>query len=215
MRDSNRPLDVLVAAVGLLLAAPLLAVLALVVRLDSAGPVLLTQERMGRGNRRFWMHKLRTLAAGAEFAPRRAAANDPRITRVGRWLRRVRLDELPQLFDVLCGHMALVGPRPELPEALGAVPKADLDALLSVRPGCTGPTQLMFFAEDEVLSEVADPGATYREVLVPAKVRHDLAWLGRRTLTDDLWVLLRTPFVLLSSCARARSQRRVLALLQD
>lgn len=213
MRDSNRPLDVLVAVVGLLLTAPLLLVLALVVRLDSAGPVLLAQERMGRGRRRFAMHKLRTLATGSEHAHLRASANDPRITRVGRWLRRGRLDELPQLFDVLCGHMALVGPRPELPEALTEVPAADLDALLSVRPGWTGPTQLAFFAEDEVLAQVADPTAAYREVLVPAKVRHDLAWLERRTLVHDLWVLLRTPFVLLSRSAWARSRRRVVQLL--
>lgn len=213
MRDSNRPMDVLLAAFGLLLLGPLLVMLALVVRLDSAGPVLLAQERMGRGRRRFRMHKFRTLTSGSEHAHRRAPANDPRITRVGRWLRRSRLDELPQLFDVLCGHMALVGPRPELPEALGAVPQADLDALLSVRPGWTGPTQLAFFAEDEVLDQVADPTAAYRQVLVPAKVRHDLAWLERRTLAHDLWVLLRTPFVLLSRSAWARSRQRVAQLL--
>lgn len=213
MRDSNRALDVVLAVLCLLVAAPLLLVLMALVRLDGPGPVLLAQERVGRNGRRFRLHKLRTLRAGSETEGRRAPAGDPRITRAGRWLRRTRLDELPQVFDVLRGAMAMVGPRPELAEALAAVPPADLAAWLSVRPGWTGPTQLAFLAEDAVLDEVTEPDATYRDVLVPHKVASDLDWLARRTLRSDLWVLAQTPWRLLSRRAWARSRRRVAALL--
>lgn len=205
-----RGIDVALAAALLLPAAPVLLLAALLLR-AGGGPVLFAQRRLGRGGVPFTLHKLRTLSttAGEPVAP----AGDPRVTRLGRGLRRWRLDELPQLVDVLRGRMALVGPRPEVPANLTAVPAADLARVLAVRPGITGPTQLRFLAEDEVLAEVAEPARVYREVLMPAKVREDLAWLGRRTLRGDLAVLLRTPFVLASRRARARSRARVRALL--
>ena len=144
-----------------------------------------------------------------------APEGDPRVTRIGAWLRHFRLDELPQLYDVLRGRMALVGPRPETPANLSAVDEEQLDRWLSVRPGVTGPTQLAFIAEDELLRQFASPTQTYRRVLVPAKVAHGIKWLATRTLASDLAVLPQTLVVLASRRARFRSRRHIEALLRE
>lgn len=194
----------------LLLAAPAMVLIAIALRL-AGGHVLFAQVRVGRGGVAFLLLKFRTLDGdgGATVA----TSADPRSHRLGRWLRRWHVDELPQLWNVLRGDMALVGPRPEVPANLTAVDPGELALLRTVRPGLTGPTQLAFLAEDEVLAEVPDPVATYRSVLVPAKVRSDLQWLARRSWAGDLLVLLRTPLVLLSPTAHRRSRQRVRALL--
>jgi lipopolysaccharide/colanic/teichoic acid biosynthesis glycosyltransferase len=202
MRNLPRIADVLLAATGLLVAMPLLAAAALAIRLATRGPVWFAQERLGRGGRPFVLHKLRTLA------------DDGAPTRIGGWLRRTRLDELPQLWDVLRGRMALVGPRPETAVNLAAVAPADRQRLLAVRPGLTGPTQLEFLGEDDALAGCADRLRVYREILVPEKVRRDLRWFGQRSCGGDLRVLACTPFAVLSRRVRARSRRLVEALLE-
>ncbi len=199
----SRLFDLCVGSVLLVLTAPLQAAIALAVRFDLGAPVLFTQTRLGRGGVPFSLHKFRTLREG-EVAP---------ATPFGRWLRQLHLDELPQLCDVLRGRMALVGPRPEVPANLEAIDGASRARLWRVRPGITGPTQLRFVAEDEVLAELAEPLDVYRRVLVPTKVQHDLVWLEQRTWWRDLLVLLRTPLVLLSPFARRRSKSMVRALL--
>ena len=212
MQRLARVLDVVIAAVALLLSAPLLLLIAVAIRLDGPGALLFVQERLGRGHSAFRLHKFRTLTGPDEHTV--TPANSERETRVGHWLRRWHLDELPQLVDVLRGHLALVGPRPEVPANLEAVDAADLERLLAVRPGLTGPTQLAFLAEDEVLAHVPDPTRIYRRVLVPAKVRCDLEWLASRTLVGDLRVLLATPFAIFSRRAREQSQRRLKVLIR-
>jgi lipopolysaccharide/colanic/teichoic acid biosynthesis glycosyltransferase len=193
----------------LLLAAPLMLLLAVWLGAGGGG-VWFGQQRLGRGGTPFRLWKFRTLAGdGPDVVP----GNDPRHRRLGRWLRRTRLDELPQLWNVLCGDMALVGPRPEVPGNLAAVPADELARVLAVRPGLTGPTQLAFVAEDEVLAMVLDPVVAYRQVLVPAKVRRDLLWLAGRCWAGDLLVLLRTPLALLSPAGYRRSRATVQALL--
>jgi len=208
-----RLVDVVLSLLLLIVAAPLLVVLALAIRWFDGAPVLFAQQRLGRGGVPFRLHKLRTLvrAAGPTVSPEA----DPRTTRLGGWLRRLHVDELPQLFDVLRGRMALVGPRPEVPANLAAVPAADLERLWAVRPGITGPTQLAFLAEDELLAAMPDPVATYREVLVPAKVAMDLDWSRRRTLVTDLWLLFATPWRVCSGRSRQRSRDRLRALLRS
>lgn len=194
----------------LLLSGPLLLLAMAAVRIGGR-PVVFSQRRLGRDGTPFDMHKLRTLAApdGPSVAP----TGDQRTTTIGRWLRRWHIDELPQLVDVLRGDMALVGPRPEVPDNLVAASREQLQRVQSVRPGMTGPTQLRFLGEDDVLAECADPQGAYREVIVPHKVAQDAAWLNTRTLRGDLLVLLRTPVELLSRQARARSRAMVRALL--
>jgi lipopolysaccharide/colanic/teichoic acid biosynthesis glycosyltransferase len=181
-------------------------VIAVLIKRDGPGSVIFTQLRLGRGGEPYRMHKFRTLRERRDEEGTVAPEGDARVTHVGRWLRHCRLDELPQLLDVLRGRMALVGPRPEVPANLEAIAPAERDLLLSVRPGLTGPVQLEFIAEDELLAEVPDPTETYRMIIVPAKVRTNLTWLASRSFLGDLLVLLRTPVVLFSRRARARSR---------
>jgi len=188
----TRAFDVVVAAVVLLALAPLLVVVAIAVKLGSRGPALFHAERVGRGGRRFRMHKFRTMTRGGD-GPRVTTAADPRVTSVGRPLRATHLDEAPQLWNVLVGDMSLVGPRPEDPAFV------DVDApawrrILSVRPGLTGPTQLRFAAVERATLGAADPERDYRERVLPAKLLADVEYVERRTFVGDVVLLLRTPF---------------------
>ena len=190
---AKRLFDLLLAAGALLLLAPLLLVLALVVWLDTPGPVFFRQERVGRGGRTFRIHKFRTMGVDA---PQRGLAltvgEDPRITRSGRWLRRTRLDELPQLIDVLKGDMSLVGPRPEVPRYVQHYPPALRDRALAVRPGITDPSSLAFLNESERLAAAADPEREYIEHILPAKLQAAADYAAHASLWTDLGVIART-----------------------
>jgi lipopolysaccharide/colanic/teichoic acid biosynthesis glycosyltransferase len=189
----KRLFDLLVALGGLVVfGLPMLAI-ALWVRLDSPGPVFFRQERVGRGGRPFRIHKFRTMSADAPFrGPLLTVGADPRITRAGAWLRRSKLDELPQLLDVLAGHMSIVGPRPEVPQYVALYPASLREQVLSVRPGITDPVSLRLADESELLAKAADPEREYREVILPAKLREAAAYAGRATLWSDLVVIGRT-----------------------
>ena len=131
-----------------------------VVKLDSRGPVFFRQQRVGRHGVLFRIHKFRSMVADApQRGPALTVGADARITRVGRWLRRTRLDELPQFIDVLAGHMSLVGPRPEVPQYVAHYPAALRERALSVRPGITDPSSLLYLDESELLARAADPRA--------------------------------------------------------
>ena len=190
--------DLVLATIALLLLAPLLLALAAAIRIDSPGPVFFRQQRVGRHGVPFEIHKFRTMVAAA---PRRGPAvtldRDPRITRVGRWLRGKRLDELPQLLDVLRGRMSLVGPRPELPRFVAAYPAELRAAVLAVRPGITDPASLAHLDEAAMLAGSADPERDYVEKILPAKLRLQAEYASRATLRSDLTVLWRTLRVLL------------------
>ena len=190
---AKRLFDLAVAALGLLLLAPLLVLLALAVRVDSPGPVLFRQERVGRHGVAFRIHKFRTMRVDAGASgPAVTVDRDPRVTRVGRWLRHYRLDELPQLVDVLRGRMSLVGPRPELPRFVAHYPAALRAAVLSVRPGITDPATLAHIDEAALLARSADPERDYIEKVLPPKLRLQAEYAARATLRSDLGVLLRT-----------------------
>ncbi|RVT52061.1 sugar transferase [Rubrivivax albus] len=188
---AKRLFDVLLAGMGLLLSWPLLLLLAVWVRLDSPGPALYRQLRVGRCGVPFRIRKFRTMFVDAGGPPL-TVGDDPRITRAGRMLRRTRLDELPQLLDVLQGTMSLVGPRPEVPRYMDAAP-ADLKArVLAVRPGMTDPVAVAHLDESALLAQAADPEQVYRDVLLPAKLRAAAEYADRATLATDLQVLWRT-----------------------
>lgn len=197
---TKRLFDLAVAAVGLCLAWPVMGLLALAIKLDSSGPVFFRQERVGRGGRLFRIHKFRTMVSDA---PARGLAitvgEDPRVTRVGRWLRRSKLDELPQLLDVLAGHMSLVGPRPEVPRYLPYYPLDLKDRVLSVRPGITDPVSLKFADESILLARAQDPEREYREVILPAKLREAAHYVDHATLWTDLKILGATAWLILGS----------------
>jgi len=194
----KRTFDLVMAALGLIVFAPVMLAVAVWVRLDSAGPVFFRQERVGRFGRPFRIHKFRTMVADA---PARGlpltVGSDARVTRAGAWLRRSKLDELPQLIDVLLGHMSVVGPRPEVPKYVALYPPALRDKVLSVRPGITDPVSLKLADESQLLAQSADPEREYIEVLLPAKLREAAAYAERATLRDDLRVVARTLRLLL------------------
>ena len=193
---AKRLFDVAVSVLALLLLAlPMLAIAAWI-RLDSPGPVFFRQQRVGRHGVPFSIHKFRTMRADAGGLPL-TVGTDPRITRAGRWLRRTRLDELPQLLDVLAGHMSLVGPRPEVPRYVALYPPALRDRALAVRPGITDPASLEHLDEAALLAAAADPEREYVERILPRKVAQAAAYAERATLVSDVAVLARTARALL------------------
>lgn len=192
----RRTVSCLVALLLALLLLPVLAALALLVRVVDGAPVFYRARRVGRGGREFAMLKFRTMRAGP--GPLITTAHDPRITRLGRWLRRWRLDELPQLLNVLRGEMLLVGPRPESPE-YAAHYGAQRAAMLRLWPGITDPGTLAFlFLETEIVSRAADPAQAYVHTVMPARNRLSLAYAAVATPWQDLAVLVQTVRALLS-----------------
>ncbi|MBK7060009.1 MAG: sugar transferase [Rubrivivax sp.] len=190
---AKRLFDLLGATLALaLLASPMLLV-ALLIKVDGPGPVFFRQDRVGRFGRVFRIHKFRTMVADApQRGPALTVGADPRITRSGQWLRRTRLDELPQLIDVLLGHMSLVGPRPEVPKYVEHYPPALRDRALAVRPGITDPSSLAFLDEAELLAAAADPEREYIEHILPRKLQAAADYAASASLWTDLQVIART-----------------------
>ena len=188
----KRAVDLVLAGTGLVVGAPLLALLSAAIRLDSPGPVLFRQTRIGRHRQPIQTFKLRTMVVDTEgVGTQITARNDPRITRVGRWLRRTKLDELPQLWNVLRGDMSLVGPRPEVPRYVDAY-RPEWENLFSVRPGLTDPASLVFRDEERLLASAHDQELAYREVIMPIKLQLALEGVERSSFRHDLGILART-----------------------
>ncbi len=188
---AKRVFDIVCALLGLALLAPLLLALALWVKLDSPGPVFFRQERVGRQGRPFLIHKFRSMRAD-NAGPQITVGADPRITRSGALLRRYKLDELPQLWDVLRGAMSLVGPRPEVPKYVALYPEDLRRLVLSVRPGITDPASLRYRNESERLAAAADPEREYIEVVMPAKLALAADYVRKASLGGDLRLILST-----------------------
>jgi lipopolysaccharide/colanic/teichoic acid biosynthesis glycosyltransferase len=189
----KRVLDCTVACLGLLLLAPLFGLIALSIKLDSPGSVFFAHERVGRYGRKFKVLKFRTMV---KDAPKRGGAitagHDPRITRIGRILRKTKLDELPQLWNVLRGEMSLVGPRPEVEKYVELWDPQLREIVLSVRPGITGLTQIRYRHEESLLAQQPDPETYYRETLLPLKLQSDAEYVQKRSLWFDVSLLWRT-----------------------
>lgn len=182
--------ELLIAAFALALVSPVILVCAILVKLDSPGPVLFIATRVGKGGREFRIYKIRTMGASDGSGPRVTAVDDPRITRVGARLRRWRLDELPQLFNVLRGQMALVGPRPEDPRYVRHYTD-EQRMILRARPGLSSPATLAYLDEESMLVG-RDPERLYLDGIMPAKLRIELDYLKGRTLRSDVGVVVRT-----------------------
>lgn len=186
----KRLFDMVCAALGLLVLAPVLLLAAVWIKLDSPGPALFRQTRVGRFGVPFTIHKFRTMRVEPGAAITVGA--DPRITRSGHFLRQTKLDELPQLWDVLRGAMSLVGPRPELARYVELYPADLRERVLAVRPGITDPASLAFSHEAELLAAAADPEREYREVVMPAKLKLSVDYAARASLATDLRLIART-----------------------
>src|SRR5262249_43180358 len=159
-----------------------LLLIALLVRLSSPGPALFRQARLGRGGREFAIWKFRTMRSDAAPGPLITAAGDARVTPLGRFLRHTKIDELPQLVNVLVGDMSLVGPRPEVPKYLPCYDRA----VLAVRPGITDPASIAYRDEEELLARFADPERAYVELVLPKKLELARAYLREQSLGRDL-----------------------------
>lgn len=189
----KRVFDLAVAGAGLVLLAPVFAAIALAIRLDTPGPVFYRQQRVGRAGALFRIHKFRTMVhdprgTGLEIT----AGADPRITRVGVFLRRTKLDELAQLIDVLEGTMSLVGPRPEVPRYVALYPQALRDKVLSVRPGITDLASIEFRDESELLARCDDPEREYVQVVMPRKLALAARYVDEASFATDLRLIGRT-----------------------
>ena len=192
----KRGFDLAVAVLGALITSPVVAVAAIAVKLDSPGPALYSGPRVGRGGTEFRMHKLRTMRQGADAAgPAVTAGDDPRVTRVGRFLRRTKIDEIPQLWNVVLGDMSMVGPRPEHPRYVARYTPEER-RLLEERPGITGPATIAFMDEETMLSG-GDGERRYLEDVMPRKLEVELDYIDRATFTSDLAILLKTVAVVL------------------
>jgi lipopolysaccharide/colanic/teichoic acid biosynthesis glycosyltransferase len=206
VRFGKRILDIFLAATALLIAGPLLLACALAIYLDSRGSIFYSQWRLGQNAVPFRIIKLRTMVPGADAqGPRVTASGDPRITSVGRILRRAKLDELPQLLNVLRGEMSLVGPRPELPEFVAKYTASERK-IFDVRPGITGPASVTYIDEETVLASRSNREEFYINHLMREKLEMDLAYCRTVSLLSDLRIILRTATSLFNVFSRQKSR---------
>jgi lipopolysaccharide/colanic/teichoic acid biosynthesis glycosyltransferase len=188
----KRAFDIVFATVALLVLLPLLLVFALAVALTSPGGAFFRQVRVGRGGKEFRLLKFRSMRPGSEAKGQLTiGGRDPRITGVGYFLRKTKLDELPQLWNVLVGDMSIVGPRPEVPRYV-ALYTPEQRVVLSVRPGITGMASMDYVDENEMLANASDPERAYIEEVMPAKLALDLRYVRERNLLLDLRIIAAT-----------------------
>ncbi len=195
----KRSFDIVLSAIMLVVLAPFLALVAVAVRLDSPGPALFRQERVGLGGKPFRICKFRTMVVNAAAAGTALTVKqDARITRFGGFLRDWKIDELPQLLNVLRGEMSFVGPRPEVPKYMAYYTDRQRDIILSMRPGVTDYAAIMFRNESELLDGKDDPEAVYRNQIMPAKFELYERYSRDTGLLTDLRLMVCTVIVLIS-----------------
>ncbi len=188
----KRLFDIFFSFLGLLVLAPLFVVVAILVKIDSTGPVFFRHTRMGREFKPFHVYKFRTMVNGAErMGASVTAGSDKRITRLGGLLRKTKIDELPQLLNVLTGEMSLVGPRPEVKEYVELY-APEYRRLLSVRPGITDPASLRYAEEEGVLARSPNWEEEYRKRILPDKIKLSLAYVENHSLVTDISLILKT-----------------------
>jgi lipopolysaccharide/colanic/teichoic acid biosynthesis glycosyltransferase len=203
---AKRVYDLLFSTIGLLvLGLPLLAIAAVVKRSDN-GPAFYKQQRVGRYGRLFWIWKFRTMVVNADrLGPGVTQDGDPRITRVGRLLRKTKLDELPQLWNVFRGDMSFVGPRPELPRYVERYTEAQRE-ILRLKPGITDLATLQFRNEEDLLRKAPDVERFYLEHCVPRKIELNLIYARKAGVLADTWIILQTLFPALQRTREAELQ---------
>jgi lipopolysaccharide/colanic/teichoic acid biosynthesis glycosyltransferase len=190
---AKRIFDLFFSLVGVLFLAPLFIFVSVWIKLDSPGPVFFRQERVGRYGKAFRIFKFRSMCLNAESKGGLiTVGEDPRITRSGGFLRRHKLDELPQLLNVIWGEMSLVGPRPEVPRYVAMYPSEVCDLVLSVQPGITDYASIEYKDENAILGRAVDPDRTYVEEVMPVKLSYYQRYVAERSLWIDFVLILRT-----------------------
>lgn len=188
----KRLFDITASGLGLLVLSPLFLVLALWIKLDSPGPVFYRQVRVGRGNKDFRLFKFRSMRVGSDKKGLiTVGGHDPRVTRSGYYIRKYKLDELPQLINVFIGDMSLVGPRPEVRKYVDLYTPEQL-RVLDVRPGITDMASIRYRNENELLEQAADPEQYYRDVVMQDKLRINLEYIADHSFIKDLKIIFMT-----------------------
>ena len=186
----KRSFDLVSSLLGLVLLAPFFLIVALLIKLDTTGPVFFRQVRVGRLGKPFRIHKFRTMVTDAEKRGLQiTVGSDARVTRVGALLRQYKLDELPQLIDVLIGDMSLVGPRPEVPKYVDCWSDDVRDLILSIRPGITDQASIEFRSENEILEKADNPHQTYIEDVLPIKLAYYVDYVKNQSFVLDFKII--------------------------
>jgi lipopolysaccharide/colanic/teichoic acid biosynthesis glycosyltransferase len=210
----KRVFDIVFSFIGLFLLQPLFGVTAIMIKVDSTGPIFFRQGRVGKNFRRFVIYKFRTMVVDAEKKGLRiTSGGDHRVTRAGRILRKFKIDELPQLFNVLKGDMSFVGPRPEVEEYVKLY-KEDYREILKRRPGITDVSSIIFREEEAVLKNQVDPEGYYKTVLLPEKIRLSKEYIENSSFLYDLKLILNTLHKIFSPPAIAHDGYRE-KIIQD
>lgn len=189
----KRLFDFMSSLIGLVLLFPLMLIISILIKLDSIGPVFFKQKRVGKDGKLFTMIKFRSMSVVQESKSTVSVKGDARITKIGAFLRKFKLDELPELWNVLIGQMSLVGPRPDV-EGFADELKGDDRLILELRPGITGPASLKYANEEELLSQQSNPEKYNKEVIFPDKVRINLDYYRKQNLILDLKIIFATIF---------------------
>jgi len=189
----KRLFDIVFSLFGLILISPLLLVVAVLIKISSPGPVFYRGERIGKSGKPFRIFQFRTMVADAEnLGGPSTAGDDPRLTKIGNFLKKYQLDELPQLINVMAGDMSLVGPRPEVKIYIDMMTEEERSVILSTKPGMTDLASLWNFHENEVLKGSADPEKTYMEKIRPTKIKFQLEYVKTRSFMLDLKIIIKT-----------------------
>ncbi len=190
----KRLFDIFFSSIGLVLLLPLFAVVAILIKIDSKGPVFFRQERIGRNFNPFKIYKFRTMTVDAEnMGPQITVGGDKRVTKIGKFLRKYKIDEMPQLINVLKGEMSFVGPRPEVRKYVDHF-KSDYKNLLTIRPGITDPASMKYSKEESVLSSSKNWEEDYVKRIMPEKIMLSSHYVDNHNLLTDLTLILKTIF---------------------
>lgn len=193
----KRIFDIICSSIFLIFLSPIFLLIALAIKLDSIGPVFFRQKRVGQHGQYFYIHKFRTMVANAEqIGLPLTIINDPRITRVGIFLRRYKLDEFAQLIDVFMGKMSFVGPRPEVPKYVECYPLELKNIILSLKPGITDNASIFYHLENDLLNSASSAEKIYLKEILPKKLQLNVDYVKHWTFCGDLKIILKTLFTL-------------------
>ena len=209
----RRLFDIVFSLVVLILLVPLMVLIAMWIKLSSKGPVVYSQNRVGKEGRIFQIHKFRTMVNDADrMGTSITTVDDQRITPLGRFLRKTKLDELPQFWNVLKGEMSLVGPRPDVPEVVDTYTQ-EMRRILDIKPGITSIASLYLRREEELLAKVKDPEKAYLNIVVPAKVDLAMIHVDKRSFLFDLSFLIKTVWIMIFHRSDSKSEKAFIASL--
>jgi len=186
--------DFIVALIGFIITSPIILISYLVASIETGESGFFTQKRVGKNNQIFKIIKVKTMKSDTDLKTNVTTDKDPRITSSGRFFRKTKIDELPQLINILKGEMSFVGPRPDVPEIINTMNEEDKEIILSVRPGITGPASLKYENEEEILAAKDNPEKYNKEVIFPDKVRINKEYIENYSFFKDIYYILKTIF---------------------